>query len=1339
MPRKEAMMTSSVIWFDNRCRLQTKSPVMTLRIMLLVLIVSLSRMSFAALTPEQVAFPGPWLQNPDGKVESYYRKCVDIPTNKPLFRAVVNTSYTTELYVNGTKVPNAHQYMPAGQQAFWTIGADITRYLKPGENIIGIHAYKSGPPAISAELDEWYAYLDGKIIMASGDMIDLDAQGWKVKNAPVPEDWCQPDFDASGWKHAVTKPASTTYNFNNRACIYTGPLVIENPYQAKLFYVDTNEVIFRVMLPAGLATAGAKLNYTVSEVGNEEEIKTGEITSFMTDPGKAECRISLGKLNRGVYVLALSLQQGNSVLTERVNEPFVVAGRIAQREVTGEDLYQSMGLKLIDTINCTDLNDEHPFLEGESIPSRIVKRGNLTYRELGDKHVTGTDISYAMYKVRFPSVNEPYLIVFEYPDDKDRCMSFSLSTIPEDDPKWGPKWVAENQRGFGYAREGGGAITGGRFPLSGTMKLFPLLYFPYTGDAMLVVNTAAEGMPAAINRIRIYRVADIPALQVNASGERLLGMHSERGYCFRNLLSGVSGSGKAFDMNNYYWSIWNNFWNPEIFSIWFQTIERLVQYLRFSGQNLYVMGCFQYNNYNFSYACPTYVGDSRIEPDFREFVAAIFSVNDLSVMSTIELVEIYAYPNKGWGAYLPTPTDEEMRQGAETAWCVSKDGEQRIGPGGPMEGIPNIFHPKVQDAILKIVDDLCGKLDAYPAFKGIYSVDWPGVWGFVLGHKMWGNPVIYGYEDLTIELFEKDTGIRIPVDKKNPLRFAARYEWLRGKAKETWLNWRCKKVKEVRLMVLNRLKEHRPDLRLICGYLDYKHARPEKYKMEGLDLELYKNVPGLSIGRYGEMGTGNGFQHHLDGMRALEDPAFISAYDRNTDRTVCMVNIFDEATLVKKEYTDAWPWLKMMTAGKAMPADEHFGWQFIRPLIDSDPDTIIFGWGDGNLLPGHEQAVDNFARGFLPLPAQKLERLGSTNVNANIAIRAGVVNERYIICVMNPGWWQAKVEVEIVGLEKEHVVDLANNTVLDAPVTGRGKTLSFNLPPYGAKSLAVANPKARVVGIQVTPDQSARQGLDELIARYRTAMVSKQYREILSQEDSDYADRLLKQATDCRDAGRYLKGWKCFSDERLEQLYWKSKKLRFIRPWLVIGSFPNNEAMLKKENEETADKASGDVKDEDCLGFTTEYEVEKDTLAKGNPLLDKSYPCLGHPGTTKWIKGQTVEQQSHPYLDFLPYFAVKNWTVGYAWTKVYSETDQKVKLFTGSDDGIKVWLNRKLVVSVLKGRGAKWGDDQKEVQLKKGANWVLVKVENRRGGFGFYLDFVDKDDKPLPNLKYSTH
>lgn len=87
---------------------------------------------------------------------------------------------------------------------------------------------------------------------------------------------------------------------------------------------------------------------------------------------------------------------------------------------------------------------------------------------------------------------------------------------------------------------------------------------------------------------------------------------------------------------------------------------------------------------------------------------------------------------------------------------------------------------------------------------------------------------------------------------------------------------------------------------------------------------------------------------------------------------------------------------------------------------------------------------------------------------------------------------------------------------------------------------------------------------------------------------------------------------------------------------------------------------------------------------------------------------------------------------------MYSETEQKVELFTGSDDGMKVWVNSELVTSVLKARGAKWGDDQKEVVLKKGDNTVLVKVENRRGGYGFYLDFCGQDNQPLTNLKYSA-
>jgi hypothetical protein len=55
----------------------------------------------------------------------------------------------------------------------------------------------------------------------------------------------------------------------------------------------------------------------------------------------------------------------------------------------------------------------------------------------------------------------------------------------------------------------------------------------------------------------------------------------------------------------------------------------------------------------------------------------------------------------------------------------------------------------------------------------------------------------------------------------------------------------------------------------------------------------------------------------------------------------------------------------------------------------------------------------------------------------------------------------------------------------------------------------------------------------------------------------------------------------------------------------------------------------------------------------------------------------------------------------------------------GSDDGIRVWVNGKVVHNHEVGRGYSAGADAFTIQLKAGINHIVVKCDNYRNGWGF--------------------
>jgi CubicO group peptidase (beta-lactamase class C family) len=79
----------------------------------------------------------------------------------------------------------------------------------------------------------------------------------------------------------------------------------------------------------------------------------------------------------------------------------------------------------------------------------------------------------------------------------------------------------------------------------------------------------------------------------------------------------------------------------------------------------------------------------------------------------------------------------------------------------------------------------------------------------------------------------------------------------------------------------------------------------------------------------------------------------------------------------------------------------------------------------------------------------------------------------------------------------------------------------------------------------------------------------------------------------------------------------------------------------------------------------------------------------------------------------------KEFAIAYAWADVLMKEKASVLLGIGSDDGVKVWLNGKLVHENWIGRAAQIDDDVVPVELPKGRSRLLLKIQNMQGPWGF--------------------
>jgi CubicO group peptidase (beta-lactamase class C family) len=79
----------------------------------------------------------------------------------------------------------------------------------------------------------------------------------------------------------------------------------------------------------------------------------------------------------------------------------------------------------------------------------------------------------------------------------------------------------------------------------------------------------------------------------------------------------------------------------------------------------------------------------------------------------------------------------------------------------------------------------------------------------------------------------------------------------------------------------------------------------------------------------------------------------------------------------------------------------------------------------------------------------------------------------------------------------------------------------------------------------------------------------------------------------------------------------------------------------------------------------------------------------------------------------------EEYSVAYAWAQIDMAEATKGVLGVGSDDGVKLWLNGRLVHEHWVGRAPQPDDDIVPAEFKKGSNQLLLKIQNMQGPWGF--------------------
>lgn len=99
-------------------------------------------------------------------------------------------------------------------------------------------------------------------------------------------------------------------------------------------------------------------------------------------------------------------------------------------------------------------------------------------------------------------------------------------------------------------------------------------------------------------------------------------------------------------------------------------------------------------------------------------------------------------------------------------------------------------------------------------------------------------------------------------------------------------------------------------------------------------------------------------------------------------------------------------------------------------------------------------------------------------------------------------------------------------------------------------------------------------------------------------------------------------------------------------------------------------------------------------------------------------------------------FGAYDFCDGYAYIEVKSPQRKEVRLLLGSDDGIKVWLNGRNILTNDIPRGFGVDADKLNVILEPGWNRLLLKINDIGGQWCFSARFSDYQNSPVGDLEY---
>jgi hypothetical protein len=798
--------------------------------------------------------------------------------------------------------------------------------------------------------------------------------------------------------------------------------------------------------------------------------------------------------------------------------------------------------KLVARFDCTQEYPPGQYFGHADV--HVITHNGLCYREAGEQ-----PSSRFGYRFAISHVGHPHVAVVTYPHDKRRFMCVMDGTCYD---------------------LNSGMVSGQVLPVSGKFEDMDLIFWPRWTDCSITILTYSTGEPAAAASISIYELESLPPLGLASSyyelppeDRRWLGIQYEDP-------CGCTASEGAHDH--------------------FEWTERIIEYAKFTGQNLVVYPLLWYHgplypsDIEIADLTEIYVANDRKQyvqwtthpADWYQSLLNRFDHEGLSFIGSLTLLRLSTLMKSmnidmksivngadtvnnimennrvrgGTGDWTgihnainyeqivaAIPPGEmvrgfQMPKGSKVAYGEANYWKNRGGP------IFNPLHPQVQKAILTLIREIGERYRKFPAFRGI-SIN------IYASTICWFGNLRIGYDDYTISLFTQETGIRVPGKVGNSRRFGKRARFLLAKHKETWIAWRCAKIKALFCQIRDTLHAIRADYRLIITLWDEtvwfpmfgtigaahqfgtRQSNYDLYREGGIDMALFNHEPGIVL----DLGVGctrdrgghppnatagvtikpehSSMYRDFDFLDEKKNAQFAAIESPGVYHFNCWIESWgkymwfhpppDDPNLPQVRLLDGKPVDGMIGCNSLYPADgfwwnsqlrivptflagEHFLEPFAHALAEWDVDRFTSG---GLFLDSAHAALHRrFSRAFALLPKRKFLTVGDSS--DPVVVRTLIYANRRYIYAVNRDYYLVQIKIHFDHSKPGSLKDPIQNTQFMVDPAG---SLATVLSPYGL-NVWIGDEHLNPTGFTISVPSEVQAGIEHRILQARSLLTS---------------------------------------------------------------------------------------------------------------------------------------------------------------------------------------------------------------------------------------------------------